>query len=190
MISTSDFRNGTVFEWDGRVWQVVWFQHHKPGKGGAMLRVKLRNVRIGDIIERTFKSGEKFQEVDMNRRKKQYLYAEGTKYHFVDSETYEDIAIDKSQMGGLEQYLVENTEVEALYIDTEFLAIQLPASVVLKVSATVPGIKGDSVSNMIKPATLETGLEVSVPLFINEGDSVKVDTRTGEYVERVQTANA
>ncbi|MCB4756736.1 MAG: elongation factor P [Elusimicrobia bacterium] len=187
MIETSDFKNGTVFEWDDKIFQVVWFQHHKPGKGGAMLRVKLKNMRTGDIIERTFKSGEKFREVQLSRRKKQYLYTDGEKLHFVDMETYEDLEINKVQLGGSEKYLAENMEVEALYLDKEFLNIQLPASVVLNVARTVPGVKGDSVSNMMKPATLETGLDVQVPLFVSEGESVKVDTRTGEYVERVQS---
>lgn len=185
MISTSDFKNGTVFEWDNNVWQVVWFQHHKPGKGGAVLRLKLKNMRTGSIIERTFKSGEKFREVDLARRRKQYLYANGDKYHFVDAETYEDLEISKEQLGGSESFLMENMEVDAVYLDGEFLTVMLPASVALKVTQTVPGVKGDSVSNTVKPATLETGIEISVPLFINEGDVVKVDTRSGEYIERV-----
>ncbi len=184
MIDTSEFRNGTVFEYDNNIWQVVWFQHHKPGKGGAMMRLKLKNLRNGAIIERTFKSGEKFRGVELLRKKKQYLYKEGEKYHFVDAETYEDLEINVVQLGGSEKYLMENMDVEALYLDGEFLNIQLPASVQLKVTQTVPGVKGDSVSNMVKPATLETGLELAVPLFITEGDVVKVDTRSGEYLER------
>lgn len=184
MISTNDFKNGTVFEWDNRIWQVVWFQHHKPGKGGAMLRVKLRNVRSGDIIERTFKSGESFREVELNRRKKTYSYTDGDKVHFMDAETYEDLEISKDQLGDVYGFLKENMEVEAAYLDGEFLNILLPTSVVLKVMQTVPGVRGNTVSNTVKPATLETGIEIQVPLFINEGDVVKVDTRTKEYVER------
>lgn len=186
MISTGDFKNGTVFEWDNRIWQVVWFQHHKPGKGGAVMRLKLRNMHTGDIIERTFKSGEKFREVETSRRKKQYVYTDGDQVHFMDVETYEDMGVSKDQLKGVTEYLVENMEVEALYIDGEFVGIQLPPSVALKVSQTVPGVRGDTVSNTVKPATLETGLEVQVPLFISEGDVLKIDTRTGEYVERIK----
>ncbi len=185
MISTSEFKNGTVFEWDNTIYQVVWFQHHKPGKGGAMLRLKLKNMRTGSTIERTFKSGEKFREVDLTRRKKQYVYTNGDKVHFMDMETYEDMGVSKSQLGGAEDFLKENMEVEALYLDGEFLNIQLPASVQLKVATTEPGVRGNTVSNTMKPATLETGIEIQVPLFINEGDVVKVDTRSHEYVERV-----
>ena len=185
MISTSDFKNGTIFEWDGRIWQVTWFQHHKPGKGGAVMRVKLRNMRSGEIIERTFKSGESFREVELTRRRKQFSYVDGDKVHFVDTETYEDMEIRKEDLGSMFGFLMENMEVDALYLDGEFLTIQMPASVQLKVTQTVPGVRGNTVSNTLKPATLETGIEIQVPLFINEGDVVKVDTRTQEYVERV-----
>jgi elongation factor P len=185
MISTSDFKNGTVFEWDDRIWQVVWFQHHKPGKGGAVMRLKLKNMRTGDIIERTFKSGESFREASLSRRKKTYSYTDGGTVHFVDTETYEDLEIRKEQLGEVYGFLKENMEVEALYLDDEFLNIQLPTSVQLKVTETVPGVRGNTVSNTMKPATLETGIEIQVPLFINEGDVVKVDTRSQEYVERV-----
>lgn len=186
MISTSDFKNGTIFEWDNRIWQVVWFQHHKPGKGGAVMRLKLKNVKTGDIIERTFKSGESFREVELLRRRKTYSYTDGDKVHFMDVENYEDMEIHKDVLGETTiGFLMENMEVDALYLDGEFLNIQLPVSVQLKVTATVPGVKGNTVSNTLKPATLETGIEIQVPLFINEGDTVKVDTRTQEYVERV-----
>ena len=185
MISTSDFKNGSIFEWDNRIWQVVWFQHHKPGKGGAVMRCKIKNLKTGDIIERTFKSGESFPEGELNRVKKTYSYTDGDKVHFVDSQTYEDLEIFKDQLKDIHGFLMDNMEVEALYLNGEFLNIQLPASVTLKVAETVPGVKGNTVSNTMKPATLETGLEIKVPLFINEGDVVKVDTRTSEYVERV-----
>lgn len=185
MIDTSEFKNGTVFEWDGNIWQVAWFQHHKPGKGGAVMRLKLKNMNTGAIIERTFKSGEKFREVELIRRKAQYLYSDTEKVHFMDQESFEQLELEKGTMDGLADYLMENMEVDALYLDGAFLNIQLPASVKLKVKSTVPGVKGDSATNMMKPATLETGVEISVPLFIKEGDLVKVDTRTKEYVERV-----
>jgi elongation factor P len=184
MVSTADFKNGLVFEWDNRIWQVVWFQHHKPGKGGAVMRCKIKNMKTGDIIERTFKSGESFREVETNRRKKQFSYMDGDKAHFVDAETYEDMEISKEALGDQFGFLTDNMNVEALYLDGEFLAIQLPAAVILKVTATMPGVRGNTVTNSTKPATLETGIEIQVPLFINEGDIVKVDTRSQEYVER------
>ncbi len=185
MISTADFKNGVIFEDEGSVYQVLWFQHHKPGKGGAVMRTKMRNVRTGSIIEKTFKSGEKFRDVALTRKKKQFLYIEGSNYTFMDSQTYDQISVSLQKLDGMEKFLKENVEVDALYLDEEFLGLDMPASVQLVVTQTVPGIKGDSVSNMTKPATLETGVEVTVPLFIKEGDTIKVDTRTGEYVERV-----
>lgn len=184
MISTSEFKNGTIFEWDGRIWQVVWFQHHKPGKGGAVMRLKLKNMKTGDIIERTFKSGESFRDVEGTRRKKTFSYLDGDKYHFIDSESYEDMEISKEQLGDIAGFIQENMEVQAIYLDGEFLSIEIPAAVKLKVVETVTGVRGNTVTNAMKPAKLETGIEISVPLFINEGDVVKVDTRTHEYVER------
>jgi len=185
MIDTSQMSNGTVFEHDGAVYQVVWFQHHKPGKGGAMLRVKLRNVRTGSTIERTFKSGERFEEKNLARRPMQYLYAEGDQLTLMDPKTYDQISIQRQAIGDSAKFLTENMDVQALYLEEEFLGVDLPASVELKVLSTVPGIKGDSVSNMVKPATLENNVEVMVPLFIKEGEAIRVDTRTGEYVGRV-----
>jgi elongation factor P len=185
MIGITDFKNGILFESDGVIYQVLWFQHHKPGKGGAVMRTKIRNVRTGAIIEQTFKSGEKFKEAAMARKKKQYLYNDGSNFTFMDQETFDQISVSKEKIGELAQYLKENMEVDALYLEDEFLALDLPASVELKVTVTVPGVKGDSVSNVTKPATLETGAEVLVPLFIKEGDTIRVDTRTGDYVSRV-----
>lgn len=185
MIDTSEMGNGTVFEYDGQVYQIVWFQHHKPGKGGAMLRVKIRNVRTGATIERTFKSGERFQELSLSRRPMQYLYAEGENLTFMHPETFEQISVSKEKIGDSAKFLVENMDVQALYLEEEFLGVELPASIELKVVSTVPGIKGDSVSNMVKPATLENNIEIMVPLFIKEGEAIRVDTRTSEYVGRV-----
>ena len=184
MITTADFKNGLVFENEGAVYQILWFQNHKPGKGGAVMRTKIRNVRTGSIVEETFKSGEKFKEVPMFRKKKQFLYSDGSNYTFMDTESFDQISLPKEKLGEFYKFLKENTEVDALYLDEEFLGLDLPASVELKVVHTVPGIRGDSVSNTTKPATLETGLEVLVPLFVDEGDSIRVDTRTGEYVSR------
>ena len=185
MIGISDFKNGAVFESDGVVYQVVWFQHHKPGKGGAVMRTKIKNVRTGATIEQTFKSGEKFKEVSMTRKKKQFLYSEGDNFTFMDMATYDQFTIPRAKIGEEAAFLRENMELDALYLEDELLALDMPASVNLKVVQTVPGVRGDTVSNTTKPATTETGVEVHVPLFIKEGDTIKVDTRSGEYVERV-----
>ena len=185
MIGISDFKNGILFENEGVTYQVVWFQHHKPGKGGAVMRTKIKNVRTGSTIEQTFKSGEKFKEVSMTRSKKQYLYSNGDNYTFMDMVTYDQFEVSKEKIGEAVSFLKENMELDALYLESEFLSFDMPASVELKVVQTVPGIRGDTVSNATKPATVETGVEVQVPLFIKEGDSIRVDTRTGEYVERV-----
>lgn len=184
MILTSDFKNGVNIFVEGEPYTIIWFQHHKPGKGGALMRTKLKHLRSGSIIDRTFKSGEKFPEVEVQRRKKQYLYADGQSYHFMDMETYDQISVDKEKLGDSALFLTENMEVFAIYLENELLTIELPISVALTVKSTVPGVKGDTVSNTLKPATLETGVEVQVPLFIKEGDVIKIDTRTGEYVER------
>jgi len=184
MIDTSDFRNGLNIEVDGEPYTVVWFQHHKPGKGGAVMRVKLRHLKNGSTIERTFKSGERFREVELKRVKKQFLYKDGESYYFMDLETYDNVALPKEKLGITVNFLKPDTEVEGLYLDGEFIGIELPYILEFKVTATVPGVKGDTVSNVMKPATIETGAEVSVPLFIKEGDTIRIDTRTGEYVER------
>lgn len=185
MISTADFKNGVNILVEGEPYQVIWFQNHKPGKGGAVMRTKMRHLRRGSIVERTFKSGERFESVSLEKHKKQYLYAAGDDRVFMDMATYEQMNVPVKDLGDSAKFLTENLEVEAEYLDGEFIGIELPISVELTVTQTVPGIKGDSVSNMVKPATVESGAELSVPLFIKEGDRIKVDTRTGEYVERV-----
>ncbi|OGS20416.1 MAG: elongation factor P [Elusimicrobia bacterium RIFOXYA2_FULL_39_19] len=185
MIDTSDFKNGVIFEWEGQIYKIIWFQHHKPGKGGAVMRTKMRNIRTGSIIEQTFKSGVKFREVQIERRKKQYLYNDGKNYFFMDLENYEEIQIPKEQLGEAVKFLKENLEIEGLYIDGGYLGVDLPINMEFKVTYTVPGVKGDTVSSVMKPATIETGAEVAVPLFIDIDDVIRIDTRTGEYVERV-----
>lgn len=185
MITTADFKNGVIFENDGNIYQVLWFQHHKPGKGGAVMRTKIKNVRTGSIIEQTFKSGEKFKDFTITRKKMQFLYSDERTCTFMDPISYEQISISKEKIEDLRRYLKEGLELDALYLEEELLGLDLPASVELKVVSTVPGIKGDSVSNMTKPATLETGVELLVPLFIKEDDVIRVDTRSGDYVERV-----
>jgi len=185
MIFTSDFKNGVNILVDGEPYKIIWFQNHKPGKGGAVMRTKMRHLRKGSIVERTFKSGERFEEVSLEKHKKQFLYAAGEDYHFMDMENYEQVHYQKDILGNNTMFLTENLEVDAIYLEGEFIGIELPTSVELRVVETVPGIKGDSVSNMVKPAKLETGAEIQVPLFVKEGDKIKVDTRTGEYLERV-----
>jgi len=185
MITTADFRNGLHIEVEGEPYTIIWFQHHKPGKGGAVMRTKLKNLRSGSIIERTFKAGEKFKELNLEKRKKQYLYRDEKTYYFMDLETYEQFPLDEKILGESKKFLKENSEIEVLYLESEVIGVELPLTVDLRVVGTVPGIRGDTVSNVMKPATLETGTVVQVPLFIEEGDLVRINTQTGEYLERV-----
>ncbi|MDR2427969.1 MAG: elongation factor P [Endomicrobium sp.] len=185
MISTSDFKNGLNILVDGDPYQITWFQNHKPGKGGAVMRVKLRHLKRGGTIERTFKSGEKFEALSVTRQKKQFLYKEGVNFNFMDMNTYEQISVSPELLGDKANYLKENLEVEAIYLENELIGIDLPIIIEMTIAEAEPGIKGDSVSNLTKMAKLETGADIRVPLFIKEGDRIKVDTRTGEYVERV-----
>jgi elongation factor P len=185
VISTADFRKGLIIEWQGQPCEIQWFQNHKMAAEEAVMRVKIRNLYTGSIVERTFKNGERFKDIQATKRKTQFLYSDGDTFHFMDMQSYEQIDYPKNKLGDSADYMSENMEVEALYLDDKFLSIALPSSVELKVTSTVPGIKGDSVSNMMKPATLETGVDIQVPLFVKEGDTVRVDTRTGEYLARL-----
>ncbi|MDR2396002.1 MAG: elongation factor P [Endomicrobium sp.] len=185
MVSTSDFKNGLNILVDGEPYQITWFQNHKPGKGGAVMRVKLRHLKKGGTIERTFKSGEKFDALSVTRQKKQFLYKEGTNFNFMDMNTYEQITVSPELLGDKVTFLKENLEVEAIYLENELIDIDLPIILEMTIAQAEPGIKGDSVSNLTKMAKLETGADIRVPLFIKEGDKIKVDTRSGEYVERV-----
>ena len=185
MISTSDFKNGFNILVDGDPYQITWFQNHKPGKGGAVMRVKLRHLKKGGTIERTFKSGEKFEALSVTRQKKQFLYKEGVNFNFMDMNTYEQISVSPELLGDKVNYLKENLEVEAIYLENELIGIDLPIIIEMTIAEAEPGIKGDSISNLTKMAKLETCADIRVPLFIKEGDKIKVDTRTGEYVERV-----
>ena len=186
MISTNQFKNGTHIEVDGTVFKIVEFQHVKPGKGAAFVRTKLKRASDGAVIDKTFRAGEKFRPVDTQTRKMQFLYADGTDAHFMDLETYEQIAIPEEQVAESLKWIVPNQEVEVLHIDDKPADVQVPSAVELTVSETEPGVKGDTASGGgNKPATLESGVVVRVPLFINVGDKIRVDTRTGEYVARV-----
>ena len=185
MISTNQFRNGAHIEVEGTVFRIVEFQHVKPGKGGAFVRTKLRRASDGAVIDRTFRAGEKFRPVRTETRRMQYLYQDGTDAHFMDSESYEQIAIPVTTIGDPLQWMRESSEVELLYIDAEPADVQLPSATDLEVAETDPGLRGDTASGGgTKPAVLETGARIQVPLFINVGDVVRVDTRSGAYVSR------
>ena len=185
MITTSDISNGVNFKKDGNIVTVLWFQHHKPGKGGAVVRLKLKNLRNGAIFETTVKSGEKFEEVNLTRNKMQYLYHDGASYVFMNNETYEQIELKEENIGESIKYLQDNMDVDVLFYGDEILGVQLPQSVVLEVTYTEKGLKGDTATGALKPATTDTGIEVQVPLFIEIGDKIKVDTNTGSYIQRV-----
>jgi len=184
MISTNDFRTGLTVEVDGEVFVVVDFQHVKPGKGSACVRSKLKNLRTGAVIERTFRAGEKIPRAHLEKREMQCLYREGDSFVFMDNETYDQISLSETQLGDKVMYLKENMNISLLTHDGNLIGIELPHAVELEVVATDPGIRGDTATGGTKPATLETGLVIQVPLFVEVGDVIKVDTRTGEYLER------
>jgi elongation factor P len=185
MISTNQLKNGNHIEVDGTVFKVMDFQHVKPGKGGAFVRTKLRRASDGNVIDRTFRAGEKFRAVRTEARKMTFLYADGSEAHFMDSESYEQMAVPQTTVADALQFTKPNDSVDVLFIDDQPGDLQLPASVVLEVTETEPGLRGDTASGGgQKPATLETGAQVTVPLFVNIGDSIKVDTRSGSYMSR------
>jgi elongation factor P len=185
MISTNQFKNGNHIEVDGTVFKILEFQHVKPGKGGAFVRSKLRRASDGNVIDRTFRAGEKFRAVRTEARKMQFLYADGSDAHFMDTESYEQMAIPETTVADALKWTKPNETVDVLFIDGNPSDLQLPASVELEVTQTDPGLKGDTVSGGgNKPATLETGATISVPLFVDVGQRVKVDTRSGEYMSR------
>ncbi len=186
MYSTAEFKKGLKIEIDGTPYIIVDFQHVKPGKGGAFVRTKLKNLINGRVVDQTFRSGEKVDKPDLMEREMQYLYREGDRYCMMDNETYEQMMLTEEQVGEARHYLVENLNVEVLFFNQAPLAIELPNFVELEVTQTEPGVKGDTAAGGTKPATLESGATVQVPLFINEGDRVRVDTRTGSYIERVK----
>jgi elongation factor P len=187
-VSTADFKKGLRIVFDDQPYQIVDFQHVKPGKGGAFVRTKLKHMRQGRVIDNTFRSGEKVELVDFEEKHMQYLYRDD-RYHFMDLETYEQVSLSADEVGDAREYLKENTEVDVLYIDGSPVTVELPNFVELTVTRTDPGVRGDTAQGGTKPATLETGAVVQVPLFLNEGDLVKVDTRTGDYLGRVATAS-
>ncbi|QYG93101.1 elongation factor P [Iamia sp. SCSIO 61187] len=182
--TTNDLKNGMVLDQDGKLLQVVEFQHVKPGKGPAFVRTKLRNVRTGSVVEKTFRAGEKVERVTIDKREMQYLYRDGDDYVFMDNASYEQLHVGPAALGDTAKFLVDGATVELQMHGDEIVGSELPAAVELKVADTEPGIQGDRVSGATKPATLETGHTLQVPLFVNIGDALKVDTRSGEYITR------
>ncbi len=185
MISTNQFRNGSHIDVDGTVFKILEFQHVKPGKGGAFVRTRLRRASDGAVIDRTFRAGEKFRPVRTEVRRMQFLYRDGSEAHFMDSQSYEQLTIPEGTLSDALRWMKESDEVDVLYIDNEPADVQLPSALDLSVAETQPGVRGDTASGGgTKPAVLETGTRINVPLFIDVGDVVRVDTRTGEYVSR------
>jgi elongation factor P len=185
MISTSEFRNGSHIDVEGTIYKIMEFQHVKPGKGGAFVRTKLRRAADGNVIDRTFRAGEKFRPVRTEVRNMQFLYKDGSDAHFMDTETYEQLTIPETTLADPLRWMKESDQVEVLYIDGNPADVQLPSAVDLEVTETEPGLRGNTASGGgTKPATLETGAQINVPLFVNIGDMVRVDTRSGDYVSR------
>ena len=185
MISTSDFKTGMTIEFDNEIFTIVEFQHVKPGKGAAFVRTKLKNRRSGAIVEKTFRSGEKVEKAHLEKKEMQYLYNEGNDYYFMNTETYDQIALSAVQLGEENiRFLKEDMLIQVMFYKEETIGVDLPTTVILKVVETEPGVKGDTASNVTKAATVETGAVIRVPLFVNEGDELVIDTRNGEYVSR------
>lgn len=185
MISAGDFRNGVTIEIDGSIYQVIEFQHVKPGKGAAFVRTKLKNIISGGVVERTFRPTEKFPKAHIERKDMQYLYADGDLFHFMDVETYDQIALNEDAIGDSLKFIKENEMVKICTHNGSVFAIEPPLFVELLITDTEPGLKGDTAQGATKPATVETGAIVYVPLFVEQGDVLKIDTRTGEYLSRV-----
>lgn len=185
MISAGDFKNGLTVEIEGNVYQIIEFQHVKPGKGAAFVRTKLKNIKSGGVVEKTFRPTEKFPQARIERKEMQYLYSDGDLYNFMDTETFDQIAISQAQIGDSLKFVKENEMVKILSHNGEVFAIEPPISVELAVTETEPGFKGDTATGGNKPAVVETGAKINVPLFVEIGDIIQIDTRTGEYLKRV-----
>jgi elongation factor P len=186
MISAGDFKNGVTFEMDGSVFQIIEFQHVKPGKGAAFVRTKIKNVITGSIVERTFNPSDKMPKAQIDRREMQYLYSDGDLYHFMDTESYDQIAVNASTVAESLKFVKENDIVKILSFKENVFGIEAPTFVELEVTETDPGFKGDTATGATKPATVETGATVKVPLFVEQGDIIRIDTRIEEYMERVK----
>lgn len=187
MINTNDLRPGTCFIYDNQLWKILEFQHVKPGKGPAFIRVKQLNIKTGSTVERTYRAGEKVEDIRVENREMQYLYHDGTNFIFMDNETYEQFSINETLVGNKAGYLLENTNASVTVYDGEVLDITPPNFIEVEIVRTDPGLKGDTAQGGSKPAQIASGATVNVPLFINEGEKIKVDTRDGRYVERVKS---
>jgi elongation factor P len=185
MISTGDLKKGVTFEFEGQPCALIEWQHVKIGRGGAIVRMKLRNLRTGALFDRTCDAGDKFKRVDLERSTVTYQYQDGGQYHFMDTTTYDDVVLTREQLGSAVNYLIDNLELDLILLDGTPISVELPEKVVMRVDYTEPGFKGDTATGGTKPATTETGLIVQVPLFISTGDMIRVNTTTGAYVERV-----
>ncbi len=185
MVSAGEFRNGVTIEYEGNVYQIIEFQHVKPGKGAAFVRTKLKNIKTGGVVEKTFRPTEKVENAHIERTDMQYLYSDGDLYHFMDVNTYDQIALNPDQIGDSLKFVKENEMVKMMAHNGEVFAVEPPTNVELEVTECEPGIKGDTATGATKPCTVETGANVLVPLFVNQGDKIKIDTRTGEYLSRV-----
>ncbi len=184
MITAGDFRNGVTFEMDGQVVSIIEFQHVKPGKGAAFVRTKIRNVITGAVVEKTFNPNDKYPTAFIERKDMEYLYNDGDLYYFMDNETYEQLPINSSVLGDNFKFVKENMVCKIMSYKGNVFGVEPPTFVELEITKTEPGVKGDTATNVTKPATLETGAEIKVPIFINEGDKIQIDTRTGEYMSR------
>lgn len=184
MISAGDFRNGVTIEYEGNLFQIIEFQHVKPGKGAAFVRCKIRNIKTGGVVEKTFRPSEKVPKAHIDRKDMQYLYSDGELYHFMDVNTYDQIALNASSVGDSLKFVKENEMVKVLSHQGNVFDIEAPLSVTLQITETEPGLKGDTAQGATKPAILETGAKVMVPLFIEQGEIIRIDTRTGEYTGR------
>ncbi len=185
MISAGDFRNGITIEYEGNIYQIIEFQHVKPGKGAAFVRTKLKNIKSGGVVEKTFRPVDKCPQARIDRKDMQYLYSDGDLFYFMDVETYDQIPIGTATIGDALKFVKENEMVKICSYNGEVFAVEPPLFVELEISETEPGVKGDTATGATKPATVETGATVYVPLFVNQGDTSKIDTRTGEYLSRV-----
>lgn len=185
MIATGDLRKGIAIEFDGNLYRIEDFQHVKMGRGSAYVKLKLRNIRRGDITERTFQAGERFQRATLDKSEVQFLYRDENTFHFMNTVTFDQFALDLARLGGAVHFLKENATAELLTYGDEPISVELPTSVEMEITYTEPGIKGDTATGGTKPATIETGFNVQVPLFVSTGDHIRVDTRTGAYLERV-----
>ena len=185
MVSAGDFKNGLTVEIEGNVFQILEFQHVKPGKGAAFVRTKLKNIINGGVVEKTFRPTEKFENAHIDRKEMQYLYNDGDLYYFMDTETYDQIAVNNDTVGDSLKFVKENENVKLSYYQGSVFAIEPPLNVELEITETEPGFKGDTATGATKPAIVETGAQVMVPLFVESGEKIKIDTRTGDYLSRV-----